>query len=104
MTVKIIEMLIPKTNKRNRPGTKRKPKTITIHETANTNVRANALAHARLQYLGNARQASWHLQVDDEQEVYLSVPYDEVAYAAGDGGGPGNSYSIHLEVCVNQDG
>lgn len=102
--VKIIDMLIPKSNKRTRPGTKRDPRSITIHETDNTNVRANALAHAKLQYYGNARQASWQYQTDDEPEVYRSIPDDEVAYAAGDGKGPGNSYSIHIEMCVNQDG
>lgn len=104
MSVKIIDMLIPKSNTRTRPGTKRDPKSITIHETDNTNVRANALAHAKLQYLGNARQASWHYQVDDETEVYRSIPDNEVAYAAGDGNGPGNSYSIQIEMCVNSDG
>lgn len=101
--VRIIEMLIPRANKRTRPGIKRAPRSITIHETANENVRANALAHAKLQYYGNARLASWHLQIDDE-EAYLSIPYDEVAYAAGDGKGPGNMYSIHIEMCVNRDG
>lgn len=104
MAVKIIDMLIPASNKRTRPGTKRTPRSITIHETDNTNVRANALAHARLQFLGNARQASWQYQVDDELEIYRSVPDNEVAYAAGDGKGPGNSYSIHIEMCVNSDG
>lgn len=104
MPVQIIEMLIPKSNTRTRPGIKRDPDSITIHETDNTNVRANARAHALLQFNGNARQASWHLQVDDEPEVYKSVPYDEVAWAGGDGNGPGNSRSIHIEVCVNRDG
>lgn len=104
MSIEIIEMLIPTSNKFTRPGTKRVPQSITIHETDNTNERANASAHARLQFNGNRRQASWHLQVDDEKQVYLSVPYDEVAYAAGDRSGPGNSYSIHIEICVNKDG
>lgn len=102
--VKIIEMLIPKSNKKTRPGTKRVPRSITIHETANLNVRANALAHARLQFLGNPRQASWQYTTDDEPEVYRSIPDDEVAYAGGDGAGPGNSYSIHIEMSVNIDG
>ncbi len=102
--VRIIEMLIPKSNKKTRPGIKRVPRSITIHETDNEGIGANALAHAKLQYNGNIRLASWHLQVDDEPEVYLSIPYDEVAYAAGDGKGPGNMYSIHIEVCVNRDG
>lgn len=100
--VKITEMLIPKSNKRTRPGIKRRPRSITIHETDNEKVGANALAHARLQANGNPRLASWHIQVDD-REAYVSIPYDEVAYAAGDGKGPGNMYSIHIEMCVNRD-
>lgn len=100
--VKIIEMLIPKENTSTRPGSKRKPKSITIHETDNTNVRANALAHARLQVNGNRRQASWHYTVDDEPEVYQSVPDDEIAYHAGNK--KGNKESISIEICVNRDG
>lgn len=102
--VQIIEMLIPASNKRTRPGIKMTPKYITIHETDNTNVRANALAHARLQYNGNARTASWHLQVDDEKEVYQSLPFNEIGLHAGDGKGQGNRASIGIEICVNQDG
>lgn len=102
--VKIIEMLIPKSNTFTRPGIKMKPKFITIHETDNTNVRANALAHARLQQNGNRRQASWHLQVDDEQEVYQSLPFNEIGFHAGDGQGQGNRASIGIEICVNKDG
>lgn len=100
--MKITEMFIPKTNKRTRPGIKRTPRSITIHETDNEKIGANALAHARLQANGNPRLASWHIQVDD-REAYLSIPYDEVAYAAGDGKGPGNMSSIHIEMCVNRD-
>lgn len=102
--VKIIEMFIPKSNTFTRPGIKMTPKYITIHETDNTNVRANALAHAKLQQNGNRRQASWHLQVDDEAEVYQSLPFNEIGYHAGDGKGPGNRESIGIEICVNKDG
>ncbi len=102
--VKIIEMLIPKSNTFTRPGIKMKPKYITIHETDNTNVRANALAHAKLQQNGNRRQASWHLQVDDEAEVYQSLPFNEIGFHAGDGKGKGNRASIGIEICVNKDG
>lgn len=71
---KIIDMLIPKSNKRNRPGTKRTSRSITIHETDNFNVRANALAHAKFQFLSNPRQASWQYQVDDEsRSVQIST-------------------------------
>lgn len=102
MTIKIIEMLIPKSNTFTRPGIKRKPTSITIHETDNENVRANALAHARLQYNGNRRQASWNYSVDDEPEVYLSIPENEMTYHAGNS--KGNRDSISIEICVNRDG
>lgn len=99
---KIIEMFIPKSYKFTRPGRKMTPTSITIHETDNTNVRANALAHARLQQNGNRRQASWHLSVDDEPEVYQSIPFNEVSYHAGNA--RGNNTSISIEICVNKDG
>src|SRR5699024_2219023 len=55
-----------------------------------------------LQANGNPRQASWHLQVDDEQEVYQSLPFTEAAYHSGTY--KGNYSSIAIEMCVNQDG
>jgi N-acetylmuramoyl-L-alanine amidase len=101
--VEIKQRWIPTSNKNVRPGIKRKPTYITIHETDNTSVGANAVAHARLQASGNSRQASWHYQVDDK-EIWQSVPDDEVAWHAGDGQGPGNMKSIGVEICVNRDG
>ena len=77
------------------------PECITIHETDNIDVGADAEAHAKLQERGNDRDASWHLQIDD-QEAIQSVPFNVVAWAAGDGkNGPGNRKSIHIEMCVN---
>ncbi|WP_312469741.1 N-acetylmuramoyl-L-alanine amidase [Neobacillus sp.] len=100
----IIQRLIPVSNNDTRPGLKLVPKFITIHETDNTSAGADAEAHARLQQRGNDRTASWHLQIDDH-EILQSIPFDEVAWAAGDGrNGPGNRTSIHIEMCVNTDG
>ncbi|MFF2449387.1 N-acetylmuramoyl-L-alanine amidase [Neobacillus sp. NPDC058068] len=102
--MEIIQKLIPATNTKTRPGKAMVPKYITIHETDNDNKGADALAHAKLQERGNDRTASWHLTVDDKG-CYQSVPFNEVAYAAGDGAnGPGNTTSIHIEMCVNCDG
>jgi N-acetylmuramoyl-L-alanine amidase CwlA len=56
---------------------------ITIHDTANTNSTATAKMHANLQT--NGFSASWHFTVD-EDGGYQSIPLDEVAYHAGDGG------------------
>lgn len=102
MTIQIIQMLISKSNSFTRPGKKMTPTSITDHETDNNNVRANARAHALLQYNGNGRQASWHFQVDDEPEVYQSIPINENSYHAGDS--TGNNTSISVERCVNKDG
>lgn len=101
--MKINQLLIPKSKTKTRPGIKMTPKYITIHETGNSNKGANANAHARLQYNGNSRQASWHFQVDDK-EIWQSLPTNEVGWHAGDGRGPGNMSSIAIEICVNSDG
>ncbi|MGJ7910709.1 peptidoglycan recognition protein family protein [Neobacillus sp. LXY-1] len=100
----IIQRLIPASNKETRPGIRMVPMYITIHETDNPARGADAVAHARLQERGNSRQASWHMQVDENQAIQ-SIPFDEIAWAAGDGrNGLGNTKSIHIEICVNADG
>jgi N-acetylmuramoyl-L-alanine amidase len=103
--MKIKEMLIPTKYKRIRPGIKMVAKYITIHETDNTNAGADAYAHARLLYGGNGKRvASWHFTVDN-QEIYQSLPTNEVGWHAGDGNnGPGNRSSVAIEICVNRDG
>lgn len=101
--MKINQKFIPASNKFTRPGTKMVPKYFTIHETDNDNKGANAEAHARLQYNGNNREVSWYFQVD-EDSIYQSLPTNEIGLAAGDGNGPGNMSSIHIEICVNRDG
>lgn len=99
--MEIKQKLIPKAYTKTRPGIKIKPSYITVHETGNTSKGANALAHAKLQAAGNSRTASWHYQVDDK-EIWQSIPDDEMAYHAGTSAG--NSQSIAIEICVNQDG
>lgn len=100
----IIQRFIPASNKDTRPGIRMVPAYITIHETDNPSPGAGARAHARLQERGNDRLASWHLQIDD-REAIQSIPFHETAWAAGDGrSGTGNSASIHIEICVNNDG
>ncbi|HBZ09102.1 MAG TPA: DUF3597 domain-containing protein [Bacillus bacterium] len=75
---------------------------ITIHETANENTGAGAQTHANLQSNLNPRQASWQYQVDDKG-VIQSFPDTVMCWAGGDGNGPGNRQSIHIELCVNND-
>lgn len=92
---------IPSTNS-NRPGTPLVPTHITVHETANTSSGADAASHAR--YVkgldAQKRQVSWHYTVDDRQ-IIQHLPSDEVGWHAG---AVGNSRSIGIELCVNQDG
>lgn len=101
--MEIKQKLIPISKTKTRPRIAMNPKYITIHTTANTSKGANALAHANLQYKGNSRTASWHFTVD-QNEIYQSIPTNEVGWHAGDGNGPGNRQSIGIEICVNSDG
>lgn len=102
--VEVIRDFIPR-GRRNRPGRLMRPEWITVHDTANPQAGATALAHAG--YLKGAAAsipASWHFTVDD-RHIVQHLPVDEVAYHAGDGGnGPGNSTSIGIEICENGDG
>lgn len=104
MTIKIKKQLVSAEIIKERSyGYGNKKKFITIHETANTRKGANAQAHANLQSRKNPQKASWHYQVDDK-EIIQSFPDDVMCWAAGDGRGPGNTQSIHIEICVNSDG
>ncbi|WP_062052324.1 N-acetylmuramoyl-L-alanine amidase family protein [Bacillus sp. JCM 19034] len=83
-------------------GRGNKKTSITVHQTGNTNKGANAQAHANLQSRLNSRQASWHYQVDDK-DIIQSFDDDVMCWAATDGRGPGNTTSIHVELCINSD-
>ena len=78
-------------------------KSVTVHQTGNTNAGANAQAHANIQSRLNPRQASWHYSVDDKEAIQSFEDTAQV-WAAGDGRGPGNLTSIHVEICINSDG
>lgn len=78
-------------------------KSVTIHQTGNTNRGANAQAHANIQSRFNPRQASWHYSVDDK-EIIQSFEDTAQCFHAGDGRGPGNLSSVSIEICINSDG
>jgi len=86
-------------SKKHRPGIKMTPTTLTIHSTANPNSTAknerNWLVNP-----SNTRYASYHLVVDQNHAIEC-LPFDEVAWHAGDGSGArsGNKTSIGLEIC-----
>lgn len=106
MTVKITKDYAPVVSSGARPGIKMsKCIGVTIHNTDNSGTGADAKAHANL--LKNSwknKQQSWHFAVD-ENGAYQSIPTDEIAWHAGDGGsGKGNTQTIAIEICMNSDG
>ncbi len=79
-------------------------KYVVIHNTDNWREGAGAKAHS--QYLKGFKEGdrplAWHYTVDDEA-IYKSLPEEEAAYHAGDGGeGEGNLYGIGIEICLNK--
>lgn len=73
---------------------------ITIHETSNTSVGANADAHAN--YINNGgSMETWHYTVDDTKAV---KHYKHITSCWHAGTYAGNTQSIGIEMCVNQDG
>jgi hypothetical protein len=118
LTVPIKQSIIP-AGRNNRPAYAMTVNYITIHDTDNSSVGANALMHAN--YLINPDQGgscadgsgmpnnpdcpkSWHFTVDDH-EIYQHLPVDENGWHAGDGAnGTGNRQSIGVEICMNSDG
>lgn len=104
-TVNIIEDLIPK-GRKNRPGFPMDPQYITIHDTGNSSVGADAKAHARYLKGNDAARVpvSWHFTVDDIC-IVKHLPLNENGWHASDGArGPGNRTSIGVEICMNKDG
>ncbi|MGD9605351.1 MAG: N-acetylmuramoyl-L-alanine amidase [Bacilli bacterium] len=91
----ILDGMVPAVD---RPGIiKTETKWVVIHDTANTNIGADAEMHTR--YIKTNPGASWHYTVDDE-ETYQHIPNEEVAYHAG--AKEGNNYGIGIETCVNE--
>ena len=99
--------LVPPGQTTQRTGIAMRPQWVTIHET--DNLRVGAAGHNRWLHggarddNGNPQQLSVHFFVDDH-EAFQCIPLNEVAWHAGDGGGPGNMTSLAIETCVNSDG
>lgn len=72
---------------------------ITIHETANKGVGANADAHAN--FINNGASETWHYTVDSEKAV---CHYYHTTSCWACGTYDGNTRSISIEMCVNKDG
>lgn len=126
--IPITEMIIPVFNAI-RPGAPMEPHPpgitpfnpynvywVVIHDTANTNPGAGALAHANYLYNNSVNQTalwtSWHYTIDDV-DIYRHMPEIERGFHAGDGSslpgsstqflGGGNRNGIGIEMAINQD-
>lgn len=89
----ITELLI----ENNRPGTKMRPTSVTVHNTANP----NSTARNNRDYFSSHKdaRASTHYVVDDV-EIIRCIPEDEVSWHAGS---VANGSSVSLEVCEFTD-
>lgn len=97
-----VELMDP--SQSNFPAYPMDPDWITVHETENYDKGADAEMHSR--YLKNSahgRQASWQFSVDDEK-IVQHAKTNQSCWHAGDGDGPGNTDSIGIETCENEDG
>lgn len=83
---------------KNRPEIAITPKFITIHQTGNPRVGANAAAH-RNYAMTNDRSVSYQWSNDDNEAI-LIIPENEVAWHAGR---EANYNSIAIEICENLD-
>ena len=97
----IKQQFIPLSATGRRPGTKLKPEYITIHSTGNP--KSTAQNEADNVCNNNPElQVSFHIVVDDKQAIQV-LPFNEMAWHAGDGLGTGNTRSIGLEICEGGD-
>lgn len=97
--IKIIDMT--KHNNKNHYNGLNPKKYITIHQTGNTRKGADALAHGKL--IMNGFRNTWHYTVDDKN-IVKHFNEDTQCWHAGDGKGKGNTQSIGIELCINEDG
>lgn len=82
---------------RGRTRKKMAPRYITIHSTQNWSRGADALRHSKALKNGALGRLSWHYTVDENRAVQ-HLPTDERGNHA-DYDGPGNRYSIGIEMC-----
>jgi N-acetylmuramoyl-L-alanine amidase len=109
--VEFLIQIIPKGQTNQRPGNilwGGGASYYTQHETGNRNYGTGAQNHSNYMHMGapdqdgNSQQLGYHLTIDDKTLIQM-IPLNEVAWHAGDSGGPGNMDSIACELCVNVD-
>ncbi|MDP0492540.1 MAG: N-acetylmuramoyl-L-alanine amidase [Verrucomicrobiota bacterium JB023] len=80
-----------------RTGRSMSPRYITIHSTQNWSRGADSLRHALALKRSKLGRISWHYTTDDQRAVQ-HLPTNEQGNHA-DHNGPGNKYSIGIEMC-----
>lgn len=85
------------TRRRSRTGKRMKPRYITIHSTQNWSKGADAYRHSLALKNGKLGSLSWHYTLDEKVAVQHLPTTEQGRHADFDG--PGNHYSIGLEMC-----
>lgn len=93
--VRVRNEILPKTNYERRRERPMKPRYITIHSTANR--RAGARQHSKALHNGAMRSLAWHFTCDQYCAVQ-HLPLNVTGHHA-DRNGPGDKYSIAIEMC-----
>jgi N-acetylmuramoyl-L-alanine amidase len=75
------------------------PKYITIHNTWNDAPAKNEISFM----LGNTSLTGFHVAIDDVEAIQ-AIPFNRMAYHAGDGNGQGNRASVGIEICYSKSG
>lgn len=84
---------------RSRNGRPMTPKYITIHSTQNTSHGADAWRHSAALRNGALGAKGWHYTTDESRTVQHLPTNEQGNHAENYRGGPGNVYSIGIEMC-----
>lgn len=84
---------------RSRTGRYMRPLYITIHSTQNWSKGADAYRHALALKRGALGKIGWHFTTDENVSVQHLPTNEEGNHAENYYGGPGNKYSIGIEMC-----
>ncbi len=87
---------------RSRTGRSMKPRYITIHSTQNTSQGADAWRHSAALRNGALGSKGWHFTTDENRSVQHLPTNEQGNHAENYRGGPGNAYSIGIEMCEHR--
>ena len=109
--VNLVKDMVPRGRHGRRVVRSMKPRYITVHSTQNYHRDADALRHAQALKAGALRAPKryggnrtgyliWHFSIDQDRVVQHMPTYEQGEHADFDG--PGNRYSIGVEMCENR--